>query len=443
MPAVSKMQLALVSLLAATLLAGGLLSGRRGAGALLQQDDVQYMRIVRDVRQINQLDGPGARGDGKFLSALGPVLAAEGGQMQQLTDYEIKHAPMGEEQAHVVMRGGELGDEVMDMPIANDLHDDGDMHVPAEYMDSYTFKQRKPLTSQLRSLGKAQAKFQRDQQRFGRTPKTQALRAVIAGPPAIADPSDDAMYQTKLQKLGVNVGSAPSQGGFSSQGDTFIHNDGLEESYSLAPTPQREHNGNTIGGDFFGHVGDMPWTKEQIQAQARRQHTQALAVVPQFSGSSANGWCHCAKTARGQNADCKCYGAQSKKAKTISLTLACCQCGGAMSDAHHPTYVAPAKACALCKSDCSKQAYSPLYNQYGIRDTEDKSGNMQQLHGVRRQREPFFKMHENPGKLNKGMMALNTIIKGSKHFKTPPPTQDVYKVVTKKVIHRDPLVAAS
>mmetsp|Transcript_95869 Transcript_95869/g.140055 ORF Transcript_95869/g.140055 Transcript_95869/m.140055 type:complete len:93 (+) Transcript_95869:144-422(+) len=48
-----------------------------------------------------------------------------------------------------------------------------------------------------------------------------------------------------------------------------------------------------------------------------------------------------------------------------------------------------------------------------------------------------------PGNPTRGMLALNGIIKGSKHFKTPPPSQDVYKVVTRNVVHRDPLVAAS
>ncbi len=57
--------------------------------------------------------------------------------------------------------------------------------------------------------------------------------------------------------------------------------------------------------------------------------------------------------------------------------------------------------------------------------------------------EPFFKMHESPGHPTRGMLALNNIIQGSKHFVPPPPTKDVYKVVTKSVVHRDPLVAAS
>jgi hypothetical protein len=36
----------------------------------------------------------------------------------------------------------------------------------------------------------------------------------------------------------------------------------------------------------------------------------------------------------------------------------------------------------------------------------------------------------------------NSIIK-AKHFVPPPPTKDVYKVVTKSVVHRNPLVATA
>ena len=57
--------------------------------------------------------------------------------------------------------------------------------------------------------------------------------------------------------------------------------------------------------------------------------------------------------------------------------------------------------------------------------------------------EPFFKMHEAPGRPASGMLALNSIIQGAKHFVPPPPMKDVYKVVTKNVVHHDPLVAAA
>ena len=95
------------------------------------------------------------------------------------------------------------------------------------------------------------------------------LQSLRLRSPAAGDPSDDALYETKLEKLGVNVGGKPSQGGFATDGDDFVRAHPLEQSYALGPSPQREHSGNTLGGDWFGHLGDMPWTKAQIQAQAR------------------------------------------------------------------------------------------------------------------------------------------------------------------------------
>ena len=79
-----------------------------------------------------------------------PQLAASWGA-------ETGHAALGTPQAFEARRGGGLGDEVMDLPTdglnpvaqgeAHDvLHDDGDMHVPADLLDSYTFfKPRRPL----------------------------------------------------------------------------------------------------------------------------------------------------------------------------------------------------------------------------------------------------------------------------------------------------------
>ena len=359
-------------LVAAGLLAGMLAMAARNrpprADALEQRGaPVQYMAgIARDVRKIDEL-GAG-RGEGKFLSALGSALAAQrrdGITTQKLTHYAVKHTALGQPQTHEVKKGGDMGDEVIDFPIANRLHDYGDMHVPADIVseNSYTFKQRHPHTSQLRGVGKAHARAHAN-----RAGAKQALRAVTIGAPAVSDPSDDSMYLTKLEKLGVNVGSKPSEGGFSTHGDVFVSANGLEESYSLGPSPQREHNANTIGGDFFGHVGDMPWTKEQIQAQARREHTQALAVVPASTGkqrdaktamgSVSNGWCQCAAQAHttglSVGRQCECYGpgdvagehaldAEKKKGKTMSLSLKmeCCQCGGQdpVGTAGHPVYL--------------------------------------------------------------------------------------------------------
>ena len=95
------------------------------------------------------------------------------------------------------------------------------------------------------------------------------LQSLRLRSPAAGDPSDDALYETKLEKLGVNIGGKPSQGGFATDGDDFVRAHPLEQSYALGPSPQRERSGNTLGGDWFGHLGDMPWTKAQIQAQAR------------------------------------------------------------------------------------------------------------------------------------------------------------------------------
>ena len=69
--------------------------------------------------------------------------------------------------------------------------------------------------------------------------------------------------------------------------------------------------------------------------------------------------------------------------------------------------------------------------------------------GARRPRrgvgpEPFFKQHEQPSRPTRGMLALNRILEGSKGFKAPPPTKDVYvRGKTRTVVHRDPLVAVS
>ena len=292
-----------------------------------------------------------------------------------------KHTAMGEPQPHELKRGGDMGDEVIDMPIANALHDDGDMHVPAEVVAENNMmfdKQPKPLKSILRSLEKAKVNPKLlSLDKAHRRLKKQTLKAVYAGAPALSDPSDEAMYATKLETLGVNIGSHPSQGGLSTHGDVFIKTDGLEGSYSVSPAPQREMMHNTIGGDFFGHIGDALWTKEQIQAQARRAPahalpTQALASLPH--GSTSNGWCQCAGAGSGEHAKCECFAAAAKASKTVSLHMSCCKCGGDFPPgaAGHPSWAAPAKACSLCTTDCSKMAYNPLYNPYGIRDLDSR-----------------------------------------------------------------------
>ena len=106
------------------------------------------------------------------------------------------------------------------------------------------------------------------------------LQSLRLRSPAAGDPSDDALYVTKLEKL--NIGGKPSEGGFATDGDPA-------HTYALGPSPQRERSGNTLGGDWFGHLEDMPWNKAQIQAQARsraggvhtrRQHMMLAAFDP-------------------------------------------------------------------------------------------------------------------------------------------------------------------
>ena len=212
--------------------------------------------------------------------------------------------------------------------IGSPQHDDGDMLVPADLVEQngFTFfKQHGPTaTTQLRlqdlpgyndfsamekaasakdkhkppalealvvgalglnartpkhSLEWKMAQWEKAHQRTKATQrqmmKIQTLQdKMSSGETEAVDPSDDSAYATKLERLGVNVGSKPSEGGLSTHGDDFMPADGLEDPYSIGPTPRRESHGNTLGGDFFGHVGDMPLTKQQIQAQVRMPRRQ-------------------------------------------------------------------------------------------------------------------------------------------------------------------------
>ena len=196
----------------------GLLAGlhvvrRDSASALLQEGaPVQYMPKTQQLT-------PTTLGAPTKHTAMGDVFFGT-----------TKHPAMGEPQPHEVKRGGDMGDEVIDMPIANALHDDGDMHVPAEVVAENNMmfdKQPKPLKSILRSLEKAKVNPKLlSLDKAHRRSKKQTLKAVYAGAPALSDPSDEAMYATKLETLGVNIGSHPSQGGFSTHGDVFIKTDG-------------------------------------------------------------------------------------------------------------------------------------------------------------------------------------------------------------------------
>mmetsp|Transcript_46495 Transcript_46495/g.123423 ORF Transcript_46495/g.123423 Transcript_46495/m.123423 type:complete len:108 (+) Transcript_46495:498-821(+) len=66
----------------------------------------------------------------------------------------------------------------------------------------------------------------------------------------------------RLCELGVNVGDVV----FGASGDAYADPQGLEEPYNLVGiSPERETAGNTIGGDWFGHVSDAPVTRKEVE----------------------------------------------------------------------------------------------------------------------------------------------------------------------------------
>ena len=69
--------------------------------------------------------------------------------------------------------------------------------------------------------------------------------------------------------------------------------DGLEESYSVGPSPQRAMRRNTIGGDWFGHVGSAPWTMELADpgAGALRAYAGARCVAGLIRFLNFDLWC--------------------------------------------------------------------------------------------------------------------------------------------------------
>eukprot|EP00960_Hanusia_phi_P031936 749565-Hanusia_phi.AAC.3 len=271
------------------------------------------------------------------------LIPSQGHHSQQLA---VVHSALGTAQEFPNLRGEQLGDEVVDLPRSDAEHDDGDMYVPAEMMNSYTFKQ-KPGSISLASS-----------RSFSNS--------------MLADPSDASMYDSKLAKLGVNVGASPSQGSFATHGDAFISADNLEDSYGVGPSPNREIHGNTIGGDWFGHVGDPLLTKAQIQAQSavpKSAKFTSLAAQPKI--------CQCSKSVDSKQTRCSCEEDTSRRfrTKTISLDLECCECGGSR------TIVSPAPVCSDCY-ECGQQAYHAYYNPYGIvqEDGDEDSSTGANLH---------------------------------------------------------------
>ena len=51
--------------------------------------------------------------------------------------------------------------------------------------------------------------------------------------------------------------------------DVAMAADKMEASYNTGVSPVRELQPNTIGGDFFGHIGEAPITREQVQELSR------------------------------------------------------------------------------------------------------------------------------------------------------------------------------
>ncbi|EKX45896.1 hypothetical protein GUITHDRAFT_138724 [Guillardia theta CCMP2712] len=62
---------------------------------------------------------------------------------------------------------------------------------------------------------------------------------------------------------GVKVNEATN----SKSGDWKVEAGKIEPSYRVGISPERELSPNTLGGDWLGHMGSAPVTKEEIQAQ--------------------------------------------------------------------------------------------------------------------------------------------------------------------------------
>ena len=228
----------------------GMLTGlhvvrRDSASALLQEGaPVQYLHKTQQLT-------PTTLGAETKHTAMGDVFFGN-----------TKHPAMGEPQPHEVKRGGDMGDEVIDMPIANALHDDGDMHVPAEFVAENNMmfdKQPKPLKSILRSLEKAKVnpKLLSLDKAHRRSTK-QTLKAVYAGAPALSDP------KMAVAEAAKGRGFAPWHVAHQSKGARNAARHALAVSsgnghgrlffpppYSLIPSPQHTSRTMTSGRDVW------------------------------------------------------------------------------------------------------------------------------------------------------------------------------------------------
>mmetsp|Transcript_23805 Transcript_23805/g.37214 ORF Transcript_23805/g.37214 Transcript_23805/m.37214 type:complete len:204 (-) Transcript_23805:231-842(-) len=127
-----------------------------------------------------------------------------------------------------------------------------------------------------------------------------------------------------------------------------------------------------------------------------------------------------------------------RMARTTGLNMHCCVCDGSSVDL-------PAVPCQDCY-ECAKKPYSPYYNPYG--DRKDKEVTLPKLLETKAKVQPAkegFLLHDEKDAATPTdrMLTLNKIIAGSKNFVAPPRTPDVYQIVTKKFVHKDPLVQVS
>jgi hypothetical protein len=98
----------------------------------------------------------------------------------------------------------------------------------------------------------------------------------------------------KLEMLGVTERGQQAVGDQLLDAGQRVHGaDGLEESYSVGPCPQREMRRTTIGGDWFGHVDSTPWTMELADpgTGALRAYAGACCVAGLIKFLNFDLWC--------------------------------------------------------------------------------------------------------------------------------------------------------
>jgi len=196
-------------------------------------------------------------------------------------------------------------------------------------------------------------------------------------------------------------------------------------------------------------MGDLHVPAEYLQgagyAFAGFKSGSHKTVLTSAKRSAGQSWCHC--DAAGKECGCSPGGNTGleggRAVKRMSLMMNCCQCDGSQVEL-------PAGPCSDCY-ECGSKAFSPNYNPYGVRKQKAMGATTPILRQQQQRAwaaeegkaEGFWKKGEHKALPTDGMQTLNTIIAGARDFVRPPPTKDVYKVVKKTVIKKDPLVAAS